>query len=63
MVSVSNAYFETLGTRIVRGRGFVDTDGTPGHVNAIVNQRFVAMHFQGTDPIGQSIRLIDTAPR
>jgi predicted permease len=62
VVSVSSTYFETLGTRLIRGRSFNDADGTPGHEAVIVNQRFVSMHFPGEDPIGKRIRLIDFAP-
>jgi len=39
VVSISSGYFDTLGMRLVRGRSFNDTDGTPGHESAIVNQR------------------------
>ena len=62
MVGISAAYFDTLGVPIVRGRNFTDTDGTPGHQSALVNQRFVAMHFAGEDPIGRQIRLVDSVP-
>jgi putative ABC transport system permease protein len=61
-VSVSAGYFDTLGMRLVRGRTFNETDGTPGHESAIVNQRFVAMHFPGDDPLGRRIRLEDALP-
>src|SRR5205823_2366024 len=50
MVEVSNGYFDTLRLPIVRGRAFLEGDGTPGHEAAIVNQRFVAMHFKNDDP-------------
>jgi predicted permease len=63
MVSVSAGYFDTLGMKLVRGRTFTDTDGTPGHEAAIVNQRFVTMHFPGADPLGRRIRLTDSAPQ
>jgi len=62
VVIISPGYFDTLGMRLVRGRSFNDTDGTPGHESAIVNQRFVAMHFPGEDPLGRSIRLVDASP-
>jgi putative ABC transport system permease protein len=62
VLSVSAGYFDTLGVRIVRGRTFNDADGTPGHESAVVNQRFVAMHFPGEDPLGRRITLIDGAP-
>ena len=45
MVSISPGYFDTLGVKLQRGRSLTDADGTPGHEAAIVNQRFVTMHF------------------
>jgi putative ABC transport system permease protein len=63
MVSVSPGYFDTLGVKLQRGRGFTDADGTPGHEAAIVNQRFVTMHFGGEDPLGRRIRLTDSSPQ
>jgi putative ABC transport system permease protein len=62
MVPISAGYFEALGLRVLRGRNLVDTDGTPGHESAIVNQQFVAMHFNGEDPMGRRITLIDAQP-
>ena len=62
VLSVSAGYFDTLGVRLIRGRTFNDADGTPGHESAVVNQRFVAMHFPGEDPVGRRITLIDSAP-
>jgi predicted permease len=62
VVSVSAGYFDTLGVKVIRGRTFNDADGTPGHESAVVNQRFVAMHFPGEDPLGRRITLIDAAP-
>jgi predicted permease len=59
MVPISAGYFEALGARILRGRNLVDIDGTPGHESALVNQQFVAMHFNGEDPLGRRITLID----
>ncbi len=50
-------YFETLGLRIVRGRGFEELDGTTGHETAIINQRFATMHFGSEDPLGRRIKL------
>jgi predicted permease len=62
-LGIGNGYFDALQLRVVRGRAFTDVDGTPGHEAAIVNQRFVAMHFPGEDPIGQRITLTDGSPR
>src|SRR5262249_50924259 len=55
-------YVATLGLRLVRGRAFGDTDGTSGHEVAIVNQRFVSMHFPNEDPVGHRIRLTPDQP-
>src|SRR6185436_15527852 len=63
MVSISPGYFETLGVKLQRGRSFTDSDGTSGHEAAIVNQRFVTMHFAGEDPLGRRIRLTDSSPQ
>jgi putative ABC transport system permease protein len=62
VVGISAGYFDALKLPIVRGRGFSDTDGTSGHESAIVNQRFVAMHFSGEDPIGRRLQLADSGP-
>jgi putative ABC transport system permease protein len=56
-VMIGPRYFETLGLRIVRGRGFDDLDGTAGHETAIINQRFATMHFGSEDPLGRRIKL------
>jgi predicted permease len=58
---VGSRYFDTMGLRLYRGRDFDELDGTAGHDNAIVNQRFVAMHFPSEDPIGRRIRLTPEA--
>jgi predicted permease len=62
MLGVSPKYFDALRLPIVRGRAFTDTDGTPAQLTAIVNQRFVAMHFAGEDPLNRRIHLVDPAP-
>jgi putative ABC transport system permease protein len=56
-LTIAPRYFETFGLSIVRGRDFDETDGTAARESAIVNQRFVDVHFQGEDPIGRRIRL------
>jgi putative ABC transport system permease protein len=61
-VMIGPRYFETIGLRLLRGRTFDDVDGTAGHETAIVNQRFVAMHFPNEDPIGRRIRLTNETP-
>jgi putative ABC transport system permease protein len=55
---VSPDYFETMGLRLRRGRGFTDADvdGQPAVV--IINERLAA-EFGDTDPIGRRINLGD----
>jgi putative ABC transport system permease protein len=62
MVSISPSYFDTMGVHVLRGRNLEESDGTPGHENALVNQQFVAMHFRDQDPLGQRITLVDGFP-
>ena len=56
-VTVGPDYFRTLGLPILRGRTFTRLDGTAGHENAIVNERFASMFFPDSDPVGRRIRL------
>lgn len=56
-LDVSPDYFTLLGVGTIRGRGFSARDGTTGDRVAIVNERLVAQHFAGRDPIGQRIAL------
>ena len=55
--TVSSDYFATMGTRIVRGRGFEtsDVDGAPRV--AVVGESMAAALWPGRDPIGQCIRV------
>ena len=62
-VTIGPRYFETLGIKVLRGRGFDDIDGTPGHYAAVINQRFAAMHFGTDDPIGRRIKLTVDGPQ
>jgi predicted permease len=62
-VTIGPRYFETLGIKVLRGRGFDDIDGTPGHYAVVINQRFAAMHFGTDDPIGRRIKLTADGPQ
>jgi putative ABC transport system permease protein len=61
-VIISPSFFDTVGVPIRRGRAFDARDGGKGAEVAIVNERFVARHFSGADPIGRRIRLPDEDP-
>lgn len=62
MLTISDGYFDALGVNLLRGRAFDRGDGLPGREAAIVNQRFVAMHFATEDPLGRRIQLVNEAP-
>ena len=59
---VSPRYFETLGTRLVRGRAFDarDTSGAPPV--AIVSTAFAERFFAGQDPIGRRFIIDSEGP-
>ena len=62
VVSISPRFFEAVGVRVARGRGFHDTDGTPGSETAIINERMAAEFFPGEDPIGRRLRFVRREP-
>lgn len=53
--TVTGGYFETMGTPIMRGRPFQQSDQTGAPV-AIVNEAFVRTFWKGLDPIGRRVR-------
>ncbi|MYN67657.1 MAG: ABC transporter permease [Acidobacteria bacterium] len=55
-------YFDTLGVPLLRGRPFSERDGAPESSAAIVNARFVEIHFADEEPLGRRIRLVTEAP-
>lgn len=61
--AVSPEYFETMGTRLLRGRGIepADVDGAPRVM--VVSESMGRVLWPGQDPIGQCIRVsADTVP-
>ena len=54
---VSPGYFQTMGTRIVRGRGFTDADG-PGSVKvAVISEALGKFLWPNVNPIGQCAKM------
>jgi macrolide transport system ATP-binding/permease protein len=47
-------YFDSVGTRVVMGRGIAETDTSNSPTVAVVNQEFVRKFFNGENPIGRS---------
>ena len=51
-------YFDTIGTRILRGRTITEADTASTRHVAVVNQRFAGTFFNNEDPIGQHFGVI-----
>jgi putative ABC transport system permease protein len=54
--AVTPDYFNALGIRIIRGRGFSDADARSAEHLIVINQELAALMFPGQDPLGQQIR-------
>jgi putative ABC transport system permease protein len=50
---VSAGYFDAIGMRIARGRGFEPGESAPA---VVINETFVQRHFPGEDPLGRRLR-------
>ncbi|MEQ1855009.1 MAG: ABC transporter permease [Longimicrobiales bacterium] len=61
-LSVSDGYFEVLGLETIQGRTFGRDDGMPGSEVAIVNQRFVELHFPDGNAVGRQVRTVAAPP-
>jgi hypothetical protein len=56
-------YFRTMGTRIVRGRGFTSADRLGAPDAAVVSKSMAAVLWPGQDALGQCFRVrVDTMP-
>jgi putative ABC transport system permease protein len=53
--AVAGDYFETIGTRVLRGRGITRSDVDRAAPVAVVNQTIAKKYFPGEDPIGRRI--------
>jgi len=61
--TVSAEYFATMGTRLLRGRGFENGDVAEGRRVAVIGQSMAEVLWPGKDPIGQCFKLgSDTMP-
>ena len=53
---VTPNYFQALGIRILRGRGFADTDRAPTENPVIVSEALADKMFPQEDPVGKQLR-------
>jgi putative ABC transport system permease protein len=58
-IMCNEGYFRVLGRRLLRGRLFSVDDISSARRVAIVNQTFARERFDGADPVGQMVRLLD----
>jgi predicted permease len=56
---VTDGYFESIGTKIVRGRGITEQDTATTRNVAVVNQTFAKKFFKDADPIGKHFGDLD----
>jgi len=52
---VGPRYFDTVGTRVLRGRAIDERDAPGGRRAAVINQAFAKKFFAASDPIGQTV--------
>jgi hypothetical protein len=57
MDTIDEAYFPTMGIRIIRGRNFLASDTLDAHRVAVVNGQFAKHYWPGVDAVGKHIRL------
>ena len=62
MLAVGARYFDAVGVKLLRGRTFDLSEGTPGREVVVVNQRLATKYFGNQDPVGQRIRLVEDNP-
>ena len=63
MNGVSGDYFATMGTRILRGRPIVDSDGLGGAPVIVVSEAMADKLWPGQDPLGKCVKVnADTVP-
>jgi predicted permease len=58
---VSAGYFETVGTRVVRGRAIDERDTPAGTRVAVVSEVFARRFFEREDPIGRTVGFGDAS--
>jgi putative ABC transport system permease protein len=52
---VGDRYFETMGIRVIEGRGLDERDTTGGALTAVINQTMARVYYGNQSPIGRRI--------
>jgi predicted permease len=58
--AVTPGYFETVGTRIVRGRGFTNSDNENSERVTVVSETMARLLWPGQDPLGKCILIFSS---
>ncbi|HEV2852603.1 MAG TPA: ADOP family duplicated permease [Thermoanaerobaculia bacterium] len=53
---VSRDYFQTLGVKVLEGRGFTDADRPGGELVTVINEAVAKKYFPDVNPIGRRIQ-------
>lgn len=61
-IAAGDRFFETLRFPIVRGRVLTPEDALRGREGVVVNERFAALFFAGSDALGKRIQLSQPGP-
>jgi hypothetical protein len=61
--AVAGDYFETIGTRVLRGRGISRGDVDHAEPIVVVSESFAKRNFPGEDPIGRRVASNRPPPR
>jgi len=56
--AVSPGFLDLIGTRILRGRGFLAADDQPGPVVILISHAMAQKYWSGQDPVGQLVELV-----
>jgi predicted permease len=56
-VIITPGYFDTVGTKLLRGRDFQETDNSDSEPVIIISQNMVERYYKDLDPLGQTIEL------
>ena len=54
---VTPDYFSTLGMRLVRGRGFSESDRAGSALVMVINQKMAEFFWPGAEPLGQCVKV------
>ncbi|HLK19192.1 MAG TPA: FtsX-like permease family protein, partial [Bryobacteraceae bacterium] len=61
--SVTRNFLNTMGTPVVRGRGFEAADEIPNATSVLINENMAQRFWPGRDPVGKTISVGSKSPR